>query len=330
VTERRASATRTLGAAVGVALAAATLLAQAQPTRIPRVGVVYYAGFYEPVIDGLRVGLKESALEEGRDFTLEIHDARGDPRAVEEAARRFEREGVRLIYALPTTVATLVKRATGDVPIAFCVGSDPVSMGLIESFTRPGGRITGVHYLTTDLTAKRLEILKELVPRLRRVITFYNPSNPAPREAVRLAREAGRHLGVELIERHAGSIAEFQSGLRALKAGEADAFFLVSDALAISQAQAVIDAARAIRMPTMFHEPTLADRGALASYGVNYYEIGRQSAKHVQRVLAGASPGSVPVENVTRIELVLNRRTAREIGLTIPPGVLARADRLIE
>jgi ABC-type uncharacterized transport system substrate-binding protein len=325
-----ALAARVLAASVGVALLAAPLFADAQPARIPRVGVVYYAGLYEPVIDGLRVGLKEKGLEEGRDFALEIRDAKGEPETVEEVARRFEREGVRLIYSVTTSVTTIVKRVAAGVPIVFCVGSDPVSTGLIESFAKPGGRLSGVHYFTTDLTAKRLEILKELVPKLRRVVTFYDPTNPAALASARLAREAGRQLGVELIERHAASVSELQAGLRALKAGEADAFFLVSDALAISQAQAIIDAARAIRMPTMFHEQTIAARGALVSYGVNYHEIGRQSAKHVQRVLAGASPRDLPVENVTRIELVLNRRIARAIGLTIPPGVLARADRLIE
>src|SRR5262249_57244928 len=132
------------------------------------------------------------------------------------------------------------------------------------------------------------------------------------------------------IERHIASAAELQGRLRALKAGEADAFFQVSDAVVLSQAQAVIDAARALRMPTIFQEQTAAARGALASYGVDFHEIGRQSARHVQRVLAGTSPRDLPVENVTRIELVLNRRTAREIGLAIPPELLARADRVIE
>ena len=319
-----------LGAFAGLALLAAAIPAAAQPAQLPRVGAVYFAGPYDAVIDGLRAGLKELGLAEGRDFGLEVRDAKGEARTIEEIARRFEREGVRLIYSVPTAVTTVVKRVTTHVPIVFCVGSDPISTGLIESFARPGDRLTGVHYLSTDLTAKRLEVLKELVPRLHRVVTFYDPANPVPREAARQAREAGRQLGVELIERHVASAAELKAALRALKPGEADAFFLISDALVISQSQAVIDAARAIRLPTIFQEQTVAARGALASYGVNFLEIGRQSARHVQRVLGGTSPRDLPVENVTRIELVLNRRTAREIGLAIPPGLLARADRVIE
>jgi len=313
-----------------VGLLAAALLAQAQPARIPRVGVIYYAGLYDPVIDGLQAGLKESGLVEGRDFALEVRDAKGEPRLVEEIARRFEREGVRLIYAVTTSVAIVVKRVTADLPIVFCVGSDPVTSGLVVGFAKPDGRLTGVHYLSTDLTAKRLEILKELVPKLHRVVTFYRPANPASREAVRLAREAGRQLGVEVIERHITSAAELQGRLRTLKAGEADAFFQVSDAVVLSQAQAVIDVAKVLRLPTMFQERTAVERGALASYGVDFHEIGRQSAKHVQRILTGSSPRDLPVESVSRIELVLNRRTAREIGLVIPSDLLTRADHVIE
>src|SRR5262249_9254372 len=156
------------------------------------------------------------------------------------------------------------------------------------------------------------------------------PANPASREAVRLAREAGRQLGVEVIERHIASAAELQGRLRALKAGEADAFFQVSDAVVLSQAQAVIDAARALRLPTIFQEQTAAARGALASYGVDFREIGRQSAKHVQRILTGSSPRDLPVESVSRTALGLHRRTAREIGLAIPSDLLTRADRVIE
>lgn len=315
--------------AAGLGLLAAWS-AQGQPARAFRVGVIHPGGPYEAVVEGLREGLKELGLEEPRQIVLEIRDIKGDPNAVEDAARSLERDKVRLIYSVPTSVTTVVKRATTDVPIVFCVGSDPVALGLVETFARPGGRLTGIHYLSTDLTAKRLEILKEIVPKLRRVVTFYNPENRAAQASAQSAREAARQLRVDLIERHAASVTELRAGLRALKAGEADAFFFVSDATVVSQAQLVIDTARAIRLPTMFHEQSIVAVGALASYGVNYREIGRQSARYVQRVLAGTRPGDLPIENVTRLVLVLNRRTAREIGLTIPPAMLARADQLIE
>jgi len=309
---------------------AAPFGAEGQSARAVRVGVIYHSGPYAPVVDGLRVGLKELGLQEGRDLVLEIRDGKADPKAIEDIARSFERGKVRLIYAVPTTTTTAVKRATVEVPIVFCVGTDPVASGLVESFAKPGGRLTGVHYFTTDLTAKRLELLQTLVPTLRRVVTFYNPANPAAQASARIAREAARKLGIELIENEVRSIPEVQAGLRALKAGDADAFLQASDALVTSQAQLIIDRARAIRMPTMMFERTMAERGALASYGVDLREIGRQSATHVQRVLAGVRPGDLPVENVTRLTFVLNRRTAQEIGVVVPPAMLVRFDRVIE
>lgn len=304
--------------------------AHAQPARVARVGVVYHNAAYAPIVEGLRVGLKELALQEGRDLALELRDAKGEITAIEEIARRFERERVRLIYCAPTSTAAAVKRATTDVPVVFCVGTDPVAVGLIDSFAKPGGRLTGVHFLTTDLTAKRLELLKDLLPKLNRVLTLYNPDNPAAQGAARMAREASEKLGIQLIERHVRSVPELQAALGTLKPGDVDALFTVSDALVTGQSQLLIDTAKAIRMPTMAQVSTLAERGALASYGVDYREIGRQSAKYVQRVLAGVRPGDLPVENVTRIAFVLNRRTAQEIGLVVPPAMIVRFDKVIE
>jgi len=307
-----------------------SLLAEAEQTTVYRVGVIHAGGPYYATIDGLRDGLRELGLEEGKHFVLEIRDTKGDLKAVEAVARNLEREKVNLIYAVPTSVTTAVKRATADIPIVFTVGTDPVAAGLVESFAKPGGRLTGVHLLGTDLTAKRLEILKEILPKLRRVLTFYNPNNRSARESSKSAREAAQHLRIELVERHVASVEELRAGLGALRAGEADAFLYVGAAMVTSQAQWIIAAAKAKRLPTMFHDRSFVAQGALASYGVNSREAGRLSAKHVQRVLAGASPKDLPVENTDRLELVLNLRTARELGLTIPPSILLRADKVIQ
>ncbi len=309
---------------------AAPFGAEGQPARIPRIGAITYSDSFAPVVEGLRAGLKELGVAEGKDVALEVFDAKGETKAIEDAARRFERERVRLIYCTPTSAATVVKRATSEVPIFFCVGTDPIASGLVESFAKPGGRLTGVHYLTTDLTAKRLELLKDLVPKLRRVVTLYRPGHPPAEASARLAREAGKKLGVQVIERHVRSASEIRAALAALKAGEADALFTVSDALVTSQSQLIIDTAKAIRMPTMVWNPTMVERGALVSYGDDIREVGRQSANLVQRMLAGARPGDLPVETVTRLAFVLNRRTAQEIGLTVPPAMLVRFDRVIE
>ncbi|MGH7798856.1 MAG: ABC transporter substrate-binding protein [Candidatus Binatia bacterium] len=305
-------------------------MAEAQQPKVYRVGVITAGGAWYETIDGLRVGLRKLGLQEGKQFTLAIRDTKGDVKAAEEAARNFEQEKVNLIYTTQTSVTIAAKRATADIPIVFCAGADPVVLGLVDSFAKPGGRLVGVYEPGTDLTAKRLEILKEIVPKLRRVVTFYNPRNPVPIESSKFARQTARLQGVELVERHIVSVEELQSGVRVLKAGEVDAFFEVSDALVAIQDQLIIDTARVKRLPTMFLVQSSVIKGGLASYSVSRHEVGRLSAKYVQRILAGVKPKDLPVEGVEKIELVINLKTAKQIGLTIPQSILYRADKVIK
>ena len=305
-------------------------LAQAQQGKVYRVGVVLEGGSFYAMVNGLKDGLKGLGFEEGKNYVLEIRDLKGDRKGAEETARSLEREKVDLIYAVNTSVDIAVKSATREVPIVFAAGADPVAAGLIESFAKPGGRLTGVHYLSTDLTSKRLEILKEILPKLRKVVTFYDPNNSVALEAAKSAREAGRQLRIEIVERHVGSVEELRLGLKALKAQDADAYFFTPDGMVASQAQSIIDTAAAKKLPTMFHEPSLVAHGALVSYGVSYYEVGHLSAKYVQQILTGASPQNLPVESFSRLALVVNLKTAREIGVTIPQSVLLRADEVIQ
>jgi len=305
-------------------------LADAGQAKVYRVEVIHQGGPYRAVVDGLREGLRQLGYEEGKHFAMEIRDAKGDLKAVEAAARNLERDKIDLIYAVSTSVAMVIRGATADIPIVFCVGGDPVALGLVDSFAKPGGRLTGVHFLASDLTAKRLEILKDIVPKLRRAVTFYDPGNPVAREAAGLGREEAQRLRVDFVERHVGSVEELQAGLQALKPKEVDAFLLVADAMVFSQAQLIIDTERSKKLPTMFWEESSVVDGGLVSYGVSYHEAGRLSAKYVRRILTGTRPQDLPVETVRKIDLVFNLRTAREIGLTIPPNALARADKVIK
>jgi ABC-type uncharacterized transport system substrate-binding protein len=303
---------------------------EAQQPKIYRVGVLLPGDAWYEIIDGLRVGLRQLGLEEGKQFVLAIRDTKGDAKAAEEAARNLEQEKVDLIYTTATSVTIAAKRATTITPIVFSAGADPVVLGLVESFAKPGGRLTGVYSRVTGLTAKRLEILKEIVPKLRRVVTFYDPRNPVSSESAKLAREeAARLRGVEFVERHVASVDEFQAGMRALRAGEVDAFFTVPDAMVNNQIQLIIDTARVKRLPTMFDLLSYVIKGGLASYSVSYHEVGRVSAKYVQRILTGVKPKDLPVQGIDKIELVINLKTAKQIGLTIPPNVLVRADKVI-
>src|SRR5262245_11467407 len=317
-------------AGAGVLLAAPFAAGGQTPGNIPHVGIIHYSGEQRVWVDGLRQGLRELGLEEGKQLVLDIRQIPYDLKAVEAAASDLERANVDLLYTVTTSLTTAARRATVRVPIVFFAGTDPVAAGLVESLARPGGRLTGVHTRTMDLTAKRLEILKEMIPRLGRVVTFYNPDMAISRESARVTREAAQQLGVKLVERHVRSIEELRRGLEALRPREVDAYFETTDPMVSSQAQLIIDAARAHKLPTMFFEHHPVVSGGLAGYGENFPEILRLSARYVQRILAGALPKDLPVENYDRIEFALNLHTARELGLTIPPSVLARADEVIQ
>lgn len=303
--------------------------AAAQTKKPYRIGVVFPGGAQYETLVGMRDGLKELGVEEGKHYALTLRDTKGDAAAAEQIAQSLERDGVNLIYALTTPVITKVKAATASVPIVFAIGSDPVTGKLVDSFAKPGGRLTGVHYLVRDLTAKRLEVLKEILPRASRVITFYNPAERVAVEGATLARDEGKRIGIKLIERHVGSIDELKSELQKLKTGEADAFFFTPDPMVGTQSQLIIDTAKAKKLPSMFQEQTMAAQGALASYGQNYREIGRLSAKYVQRVLAGTHPKDMKIETVDSVELAINLQTAKQLGIAIPPQVLARAQKVI-
>jgi ABC-type uncharacterized transport system substrate-binding protein len=305
-------------------------LTLAQQTKSYRIGILHPGGSQYETLDGLRQGLRELGLNEGKELILDIRDVKGDASTAEKEASALERENVSLIYALTTTVITKAKAATTKVPIVFGIGSDPVTGGLVDSFARPGGRLTGVHYLVRDLTGKRLEILKEILPKTSRVLTFYDPTNRVPAEGATLARDEAKRLGIKLIERHVRSVEELKTELQKLKAGDADAFLFAPDPMVGSQSQLIIDAARARKLPTMFQEQSLVAKGALAAYGQNYQEIGRLSAKYVQQILDGANPKDIKIATVDSVELAINLQTAKLLGVTIPPQVLARAKKVIK
>lgn len=314
-----------------LALLAAPLATEAQqPEKGYQIGAILHGGFYRAAIGGLRDGLHSAGLKENRHWVLHVRETKGDLKAVEDAARELTRRRVDLLYTLAGSVTQRAVRATSDLPIVFAVGSDPVMLGLVQSLNRPGTRLTGIHFMLTDLTPKRLQLLKEIVPNARRVVTFYDTTNKGAAEAARLARDAAAGLGMILIERHVESVEALQRGVQALKPGEVDAYFFTSDAMVASQAQFIIDAARAKRLPTMFHEQSTVTEGGLASYGLSFREVGRMSAKHIVRIMQGARPEDLPVERVDRLEFMINLKTARALGLTIPSSLLLRADQVIE
>ena len=318
--------------ALGGGLVAAPSSIQAQQAgKVYRVGVVLEGGPYYAAIEGLKAGLKEAGVNEHTHYVLDIRDMKGSFAAIAGAAQDLEREKVDLIYAIATSVAKAVQGATTKVPIVFYAGGDPVDNGLVDSFAKPGGRLTGVHSRNMVLTSKRLEVLKEILARNSfRALTYYDSTNPIVRTYAREAREAARQLRIELLERSVRSVDELREAVQRLKPGEVDALFVAIDAMQTSQAAFIADTAKIKKLPTMFYERTAVEAGGLASYGTSYYAIGRLAAKYVRQVLLGARPADLPVERSERFELVINLKTAKALGLTIPPSLLQRADQVIE
>jgi ABC-type uncharacterized transport system substrate-binding protein len=304
--------------------------AAAQETVVKRIGVILQGGPWYAVVDGLRGGLSQSGYVEGKQFVLDIRDTHGDLKAAGEAAKNLEEQKVHLIYTAATSVSLAAKQATTHTPIVFYAGTDPVAVKLVESIPRPGGRLTGVHTRVTDVTGKRLELLREIVPNLRRVVTFYNPANLSAVESAKEAREAAQNLGLELIERLVSSVEELQKVLQAFRSGEADAYFAASDAMLDREARSVIEMVKANRLPSMFYVQDVVADGGLASYSPDFREGGRVSASYVRRILEGANPANLPVEQSDRLVLVINLKAAKQIQLAIPETILIRADRVIE
>ena len=321
---------RLLACGLIAALCLPIAMASAQESRTPKIGVILQGGPWYAVVEGLRDGLKDLGLIEGKHFLLDIHDTGGNLGAVEDTARKLERDKINIIYTAATSVSLAAQKATDKTPIVFVAGTNPVTVKLVASIREPGGRLTGVHVRATDLIGKRLELLKEIIPDLHRVITFYDPENRSAIEGAKEAREAARLLGLELIERQVASVEELRKALQAFKRGEADAFVAVSDAMIDSQMQFLIDMSREKKLPTMLYELVAVDQGGLASYSADFKDAGHLSAKYVQQILAGASPAHLPVEGIDRLKFVINLKTARQIGLKIPEPILIRADRVID
>ena len=230
---------------------------------------------------------------------------------------------------LADAAAIAAKQSTTAVPIVFAVGGDPVAMGLVESIPKPGGRLTGIHSIIVELTAKRLELLRQVVPTLRRVAVFYHPDNPVARASLASTQAAARDLGIEVTAREAASPTTLRDAVGKLRAGDADAIFFIADATVLSEDKLILERASALGIPVMAYELDLVAEGALAGYGVHYREFGRLAAEYSARILAGANPRDLPVQSL-RPMLGINLRTARALGLEIPATLLARADEVIE
>ena len=294
---------RIFAVALYAMLFALCLPAEAQQPKVYRIGLLIPGDLWYEVIDGLKVGLTELGFQEGKHFILEIRNSKGDLKAAAEAAKDLEHEKVDLLYAAATSVTIPAKRATTEIPIVFVAGADPVTLGLVDSFAKSGGRLAGVYSRVADLTAKRIAILQEIVPKLRRLGTFYDPHNPVPSQSAKLARETVRAMGLQLVETHITSTEELRARVRTLRAGEMDAFFSISDAIVNNNGQMIVDAARDIKLPTMWDFQGNVIKGGLGSYSVSFHEMGRMSQSTSSEFLQELNPRTCPWRRSTRSSL---------------------------
>jgi putative ABC transport system substrate-binding protein len=280
------------------------------------------------MIVGLRDGLLELGYREDVDFVLGVRFTQGDISALPAAARQLVEYGVDLLFTSEDEPTKAAQQATTQIPIVFASVTDPVGRGLIQSFARPGSNITGVTDLSLALAPKRLEVFRDLVPGLKRVLFPYDVHHPHSVAWVQAYREAARHLGIELVERAVRTTVEARDALLQVSKGEIDGI-LQFPSPSLNIPGYILEVSVQRNIPTMFTGLFWVERGALASYGPDLHETGRQAARLVDKILKGAKPADLPVEVNSKIEFAINLKVAKDLGLTIAPEVLFRADRVV-
>lgn len=302
----------------------------AEEKKVYKVGVVIMGDAPLPTVDGLRDGLISFGYVEGENVTYKVKNVKGDYNALRSFTRELVEEEVDCICTVSAEGAKAVAEIAEDTPIVFMTLCDPVSTGVVKSRQSSGNNITGVINMALELTGKRLQLLKEMKPSIEKVYIVYNPRDKAAMLAIKQAREAAEELGLQLKEARARNIAELKEVLKLVKKEEVDAIFMICDSLSMSNNRLLIEAARRERLPLMTFMEEAVEGGALAGYGANYYESGKQSARLAKKVLEGTEPTDIPIENPEKIRFVINLKIAEEIGLDLPMEVVARADRLID
>jgi putative tryptophan/tyrosine transport system substrate-binding protein len=279
--------------------------------------------------DGFRDGLRELGYIEGRNFTITHRAAESNSDRLPRLAAELVGLKVDVIVTASTPAISALKEATSAIPIVFASAGDPVASGLVTSLANPGGNVTGITILSPELSGKRLELLKEMLPRLSRVAVLTNPSVPA-QASLGEFDSAARGLGLTLTIFKAQRPSELENAFSSILQGQLRALIIVPDAFFASQRSRFVEFTAKNRLPAIYDRADYVDAGGLMSYGIDFRYQFRRAAYFVDKILKGAKPAELPIEQPTKFEFVINLRTAKQIGLTIPPNVLARADRVIK
>ncbi len=299
----------------------------AERNRPVRIGALTDSWGPTPGVVGLRDGLKKLGYRENVDFTIGVRFTQGDIAALLAAARDLVQQGADILFTTTPAPAKAAQMATNRIPIVFYGAGDPIGLGLIQSFARPGGNITGV-VDDLELDTKRLEIFKEMIFGLKRVLLSYDPSDSFSVAQAKVYRDTARLLDIILIEKPVRTQEEAQVTFAGIRRSEVDGI-VAPRSLSLNIPGFALQATSRQQIPTMFSGPWYAENGGLASYGVAFYESGRQAARLVDKILKGTNPSEIPVEVNHSIEFVINLKVAKALGIKIAPEVLYRADRVI-
>jgi len=299
--------------------------------RVARVGVLIpeMDRPQSQSIKGLKETLKQLGFEERKHIIFEIRDAKGDRAGLEPAAKELVAHKTEVIFTTGTRATRVAKAATGDVPIVFIHPGDPIRLGLAKSLEGSGANLTGVGAFASQTTEKRLAILKEILPGLRQIHVFFDSNDPFGRENFEIAKAAAQKLRLEVVEHGVKSADELKASIGQLESMMSEAIFHMPDDLVESEADFIFDTVRKKKLPTMFNEDFWAIKGAMAAYGPNYYEMGRQAARLVEAILKGRKAETLPIQRANKFDLTLNYRTANFIGVNLSQEMLKKADRVI-
>jgi len=316
-----------LGTLTGGLLAAPRAVEAQQAGKVAKIGVLEFGGSTNSAFGQQ---LRELGYIEGQNLILEHRFAEGRAERLPDLAAELVRLKVDVIVAGGTPPPLAAKHATSTIPIVMAAAGDPVRTGLVANLARPGGNVTGLSTSTPDLAAKRLELLKEVVPGVSRVAVLWNAANPFTVLNMRETEAAARTLGLHVQSLEVRGLDDFDNALPAAIRGRAGALIVVDDPLTCLHRERLGDFAAKNRLPTMYGFRQCAGTGGLMSFGASLADLYRRAAIYVDKILKGAKPRDLPVEQPTNFELVINLKTAKALGLTIPPSVLQRADQVIE
>jgi putative tryptophan/tyrosine transport system substrate-binding protein len=318
-------------ALAALVLATIHLAGAQQPKKVYRIGILLVGSpaFYSAWIDVFRQALKELGYMEGKNIAIEYRYAEGKADRLPFLAAELVGLKFDVIVSSSTPSVLAAKQATNTIPIVFVSIADPVASGLVASLARPGGNITGLSIVAVELSGKRLELLKEAVPNIARVAFLWNSANPAQAPQWREAQAAAQVLGLQLQSLEVRSSNDFDSAFEAALRERAQALVTTPAALLGAHLKRIVEFAAKNRLPAMYGNPQFVDAGGLMSYAPDYTVQYRRASTYVEKLLKGAKPADLPVEQPMKFEFIINLKAAKQIGLTVPPNVLARADKVI-